>query len=347
MTTNVDELGAVLFAATDGKLACDAINELSRLARSGDDRAKMVLARYATDGQIGHMREHACASLASSVQDPNAEFAALFQRGLSDPPLRYWSILGYINSAGRAACPELIKLAEDRNIPLMERAHAVKCLAVFSRQRFDRNLPADPGHWKESDLRISEVRAWANAGFPNGAGYLPPSRHLALDNPTTEFERLISRLERILANKRQELQDLAEPTNWLAVAEPEDIQRIKARWDLPVTYLDFVTRFSPIRVTLESVEFYNPFQLFGAAELIEAQDGYSFDPIEQRPIDDWPARLVVVASHGGDPFVLDLSKSDGNDAPVETAEYGIGAWEFSRVADSFSKFLDQLVTSCW
>jgi hypothetical protein len=76
--------------------------------------------------------------------------------------------------------------------------------------------------------------------------------------------------------------------------------------------------------------------------LIEAQDGYSFNSVEQQPIEDWPAHLIVIASHGGDPFVLDLSKSDDKDAPVDTAEHGTGDWEFSRVADSFSAFLETL-----
>jgi len=82
--------------------------------------------------------------------------------------------------------------------------------------------------------------------------------------------------------------------------------------------------------------------LFGAGEFISAQDGYSFNPIEQQAIADWPTNLVVVASHGGDPYVLDLSKSDGNDGPVDTAEHGAGTWEFSRVADSFCEFLKSL-----
>ena len=50
----------------------------------------------------------------------------------------------------------------------------------------------------------------------------------------------------------------------------------------------------------------------------------------------------VIASHGGDPFVLDLSSSDGNDAPVLTAEHGMGEWDFGQVADSFAGFLKSL-----
>lgn len=346
MTADIDKLRQALFAATDGVKACHAINRLAKQANRGDERAKQALAMYLAEGRIDHVRVHACYVLASSVKEPNAELAALFLRGLSDVKLRYWSILGYMNAAGKAAYPELIGLTEDENLALPERAHAIKCVASFSKQRFDRDLPADSGYWKESDLRLSELRDWADAGFPDGGSYEPPMRHPALDRPTTTFERIVSRLDKVFAQKRQEMQDLAEPTNWLAVASPEDIQRITAQWTLPSTYLDFLTRFSPIRATLESEEFYNHFQIFGASELIEGQDGYSFDPVKQQTIDDWPVHLVVIANHGGDPFVLDLSQSDGNDAPIKTAEHGMGVWNFVRVADSFAGFLKQLATSC-
>lgn len=346
MTAEVDKLRKALFAATDGIKACRAINRLAKQADRGDDRAKQALAAYLAEGRIDHMRGHACYVLASSAKEPNVEFAALFFRGLSDAKLRYWSILGYMNAAGKAAYPKLIELAEDENLPLPERAHAIKCLASFSKQRFDRKLPADPAYWKESDLRLSELRGWVDAGFPDGGGYEPPMRHPALDRPTTTFERIVSRLDKVLAKKRHEMQDLAELRNWLAVASSDDLQQITARWTLPSTYLDFLTRFSPIRATLESDEFYNHFQIFGAGELIEAQDGYSFDPVKRQPLGDWPADLVIIASHGGDPFVLDLSQSDGDDAPVETAQHGLGVWNFARVADSFADFLKQLAKSC-
>jgi hypothetical protein len=154
---------------------------------------------------------------------------------------------------------------------------------------------------------------------------------------------IVSRFDKKLAKERRERQDLADPTNWLAIAAPDDIGRIKARWDLPSIYLDFLTRFSPINVLFESPRFWNCFELFGAAELIEAQAGYSFDPDTQQPFDYWPVQLVVIASHDGDPFVIDLSKSDGADAPIETAEHGAGVWTFHRVAGSFCEFLEQLL----
>ncbi|HEY7330937.1 MAG TPA: SMI1/KNR4 family protein [Gemmataceae bacterium] len=342
MTKNLADLETTLFAAKDGGNACDAINELSKLAQKGNQHAQEALALYVREGRINHMRVYACSCLAESVKEPHVELAALFREGLSVPELRYWSILGYINSAGKDAYEELTKIAGDRLIPLGDRGQAIKCLARFSKRPFDRHLPSDPGHWEETDLRLSEVTTWANEGYPDGQGYSPPSRHTALDQPRTDFEKIVSLLDKKLAKKREKRQDLADPTNWLTVAAPEDIQRLKARWKLPSVYLDFLTRFSPVNVTIENPKLYNHFQLFGAGELIEAQDGYSFDPVEQTPIDDWPPHLVVIASHGGDPFVLDLSKSNGKDAPVDTAEHGMGVWEFSRVADSFQAFLETL-----
>jgi SMI1 / KNR4 family (SUKH-1) len=342
MNKNLDDLKDALFTAKDGGAACDAINTLAKHAEKGNRQAKQVLALYIKEGRINHMRKHACFCLAESVKQPDGEFTELFREGLFDSDLRYWSILGYINSGGKDAYKELAKIAIDKTIPLGERAHAIKSLAMFSRQPFDRHLPSDPGHWKETDLRISEIEAWAKGAYPDGQGYSPPSRHAALDKPKTAFEKTVSRFDKKLAKKRKKRQDLADPNDWLTVATPEDIKRIKARWKLPFVYLDFLTRFSPVKVTVKSRRFYNHFQLFGAGELIEAQEGYSFNPVEHRPIEDWPAHLLVIASHGGDPFVLDLSKSDGNDAPVETAEHGMGVWEFSRVADSFSEFLATL-----
>ena len=336
------DLKAHLFSTTDGLAACEAINDVAKLAEKGSDEAKTILTIYAQNGIIKHHRTHACSRLAHAIKSPDVRFAAQFREGLADPVLRYWSILGYLNSAGKSAYEELIHVAEDAAVGLADRAHAIKCLARYSKQKFDRGLPADPSFWSEQDLRLSEVRSWASSGFADGIDYPPPNRHATLDNPQTEFEKIVHKLDKKLAKERKKLQDPAEPTNWLVTADSQDINRIKARWELPATYLDFLTRFSPLRVIIKARKFYNPFWLYGAGELLDAQNGYAFNPIEKQPISDWPAHFAVVASHGGDPYVLDLSRSDGNDAPILTAEHGTGEWNFEPVAESFLVFLERL-----
>lgn len=342
MASNVDALGAKLSSTRDGIVACDAINKLAKLAEKGDQMAMRALADYVDKGLVSHMRDFACARLARAVTVGNTEFASVFRDGLSKRNLRYWSILGYVNAKGKAAYKELTAIARNTKLPLNERSHAVKCLAAYSKQPFDRGLRADPGYWKETDLRLAEIKAWAKAGYADGRGYPQPKRHATLDKPRTALESVVSRLDKKLAKQRKARQDPADPTDWLTIAPPEEIRRIKTRWRLPSIYVDFLTRFSPIKVILGSRRFYNPFQLFGATELIDAQDGYSFNPLKKQPIDDWPRHLLVIASHGGDPFVLDLSKSDGKDAPVKTAYHGAGEWDFRREADSFVEFLKKL-----
>jgi hypothetical protein len=113
-------------------------------------------------------------------------------------------------------------------------------------------------------------------------------------------------------------QDPAEPTNWLVISDSQDISRIKARSGLPTIYLDFLTRFSPVRVIIRARTFYNPFWLFGAGELVEAQNGYSFNPI------DVSFRRIGVAAyidHDGARQNQDNVLTDGD---VDTVAVGPG-----------------------
>jgi len=86
---------------------------------------------------------------------------------------------------------------------------------------------------------------------------------------------------------------------------------IRVAGRLPAVYLDFVTRFSPLRVIIDSDIFVRTFLLFGAADLIEGQDGYSESSALKRRLEEWPPHLVVIGSDAGDPYVLDLSRSNG------------------------------------
>jgi hypothetical protein len=340
----VKRLSDTLTDTLDGSAACDAINALTKHASKGDEDAKAILAEYMVNGQVEHMRDFACSSLAEIVDDSDSELAAHFDDGISDESIRYWSILGYANTLGSKSYKKLTKLVRDKTLPIEDRAHAVKCLSSLSQQTFDRLLPDDPGEWEEGDIRLEEIVSWAKSGYPDGAGHALPTRHPALDNPVTSLEKTASRLDKRLAKKRSKGQDAANPSNWIAVAGNSEVDEITSRWKLPSVYLDFLTRFSPVQVNIASKRFWNGgLQLFGASELIEAQHGYSFNPVKKKAIRGWPKSYLVIASHGGDPFVLDLKASEGTDAPVLTAEHGTGKWEFEEVEDSFEAFLKSLV----
>ncbi len=163
MKPTISDLKAGLFVTDDGSVACDAINALNKHAKKGNHKAKTVLAEYAETGRIPWMRTHACSCLAGTMMPADVEFSEVFERGLSDELTRYWSILGYITIRGRGAYEALMKIAADESIPIEHRAHAIKRLSSFSKRRFDRQLPSDPGQWGASDLRLAELAAWAQA----------------------------------------------------------------------------------------------------------------------------------------------------------------------------------------
>jgi hypothetical protein len=91
-------------------------------------------------------------------------------RGAAAPRGSY----GYIRVAEAEAYRDLVRLLLDTRLPLDHRAHAAKCLARHSGQRFDRGAPSDPGFWCERHIRMAEIRAWLDGGCPAGPGYDEP-----------------------------------------------------------------------------------------------------------------------------------------------------------------------------
>jgi len=154
----------------------------------------------------------------------------------------------------------------------------------------------------------------------------------------TLLEKIATKVESKLEKLRAENSEFPP---CLTAADPKDIEAIKVRWKLPAIYLEFLSRFSP-RYFSFKVKQYNLICLYGASDLIEGQQGYS--EYEGQSFDDWPSHLVVIASQNADPYVLDLSRSDGNDAPVLHCEHGLGEWDFedNEVFPSFLAFFKHL-----
>ena len=150
------------------------------------------------------------------------------------------------------------------------------------------------------------------------------------------------RLEAKLKRYRADRQDLANPTNWLVPASPAQLAAVTKRWRLPARYVEFITRFSPLKVTIYGRGCGQGIELFGAAELIEGQYGYSYNPFATAEIEDWNRDLVVIAYEAGDPYVLDLAAAQNGDCRVLTARHGQGSWEFTQVTARFTSFLSRL-----
>jgi len=328
-----------LTTTRDGIRAHKLIRDLLR-AETTDSLP--ILVEYATSGPLDHVRTHVSALLADLVPQGDKAYEGFFEAGLSDPHLAYWSIQGLVRISGESSFPALTLFALNPAHPVEHRGKAIREMAILSGQRFIQGLRTDPGHWKETDLPIKEMEDWAASGFPPGPGFAPPERHARLDSPDSRLDQVASRFDAKLAKLRKANQDPVNPSNWLVPALESDIEAIQARWRLPSTYVQFLRDFSPLKVNIVSRKYFQGLDLYGAAELFAAQDGYSFNSLTSERIDGWPDEYVVIASHAGDPFVLDLSHGGPSDAPVLTALHGQGTWDFAQEAPTFFTFLERL-----
>lgn len=330
-----------LFDETDGSKFARLKDRLLNNHGIADRAAVLsILAAYIRDGQLLHWRAFLLPDMVRLTQA--GEYADFYGWSLQQPKLAYWSVDGLLKSDGKAAYPTLVTLALDAGQALDVRAKAVKSLAMFSRQPFDAGRPQDPGYWKEPDLDLPALLAWQSLGYPDGTGHAEPARHRLLDAPQSPLEHALAALERKLAAQRAQEQDLAQPTNWLTIADPNDLLTIDQRWALPEHYRRFLACASPLRVEVEGEDFSQGVHLYGAHELLKAQHGYSWNPVEQAVIADWPAHYVVIADAGADPFCLDLSQANGHDAPVLHAMHGTGSWDFEPYSASLVDFIDEL-----
>jgi hypothetical protein len=313
-----------------------------RLRKRPPPEARAVFMEYAVRGPIGHWRPSAVASAVDLTADGDTTMAEFFAARLRNPKTRYWAIAGLVKAAGRQAYPALAELALRPRLTRGDRAHAMQAIAYHAGQQFIVGLPTDPGYWTPKLMPTIAFRAWVEAGFPQGPGYVPPPRHRDLDRPRTPLHRAAKALEAKLAKERAERKQLlSSPRNWLTPASEAEMAAIEARWKLPKVYAEFLRKFSPLDNWFWPRRHGLAFQLFGAADLIEGQAGYAFHGITREPLPNWPVNLLVIGNEEGDPYALDLGAVREGDAPVLSAMPS-DEWDFRRRARTFVEFLEKL-----
>lgn len=344
MSNTLVNLIDTLFAETDGNKFATLKDKLIR-SYAGKDRQAVIeaLVRYAREGRLMHWRAFLMTDIIQLVAPAENSWRSFFEWAVTEPALAYRATDGLLKTAGREAYPALVALAANENLPTEKRAKAVKSLAMYSRQPFDRELPSDPGYWKPEQLRLDELIAWQEQGYPDGAGYAPPQVHPSLLHPGNDFEKLMAKLDKQLEKKRRKNKDHANPSDWLVMADEKDISYIRDRWALPEVYATFLQYYSPLKVTLVGPDFVEGLFLYGAHELAERQGGYAYNTVTGENLADWPSHLLVIGDDGADPYCLDLSAVKDGDAPVYTAEHGQGKWAFELYAESFTALITKLV----
>ncbi len=328
-----------LFSTKDGGEAYDLITKVGKCARSDRDGAILTLLEYAKCGRIIHVRSSAISEANDLLGPKDKKYADYLRILLKEKVTVYWCIEAIAKVIGRKSFAALTEIALKSTFTIEQRAQAIRTLALASGQKFIQGLPSDPGYWTKECLPLNELKLWRDGGYKRGPGFRAPKRHKDLDSPKSELDRIARKLDDRLALVREKEQDLSCPSNWLTPATTNDFKQICDRWSLPGTYRLFLKKYSPLNLTLYGRRFPEGLRLYGANELIVAQNGYSYNPLKNGPVADWPNAYVVIGDVAADPYVLDIGNSDGDDAPVLKSQHGRGKWQFQKKAATFLEFL--------
>jgi hypothetical protein len=341
---SIDDLRQKLFAETDGIKFSNLKDKLIKLYGESERKLTIeIFEQYIKEGKITHWREFLMTDLIDLILENESEYSNFFEWTVTTPKLSYWGIDGLIKTKGKNSYRKLVEIIVNESCQISIRAKAIKSISEFSRQPFDFGLPSDPGYWKKENFKIQEILEWQKNGYLDGLGYVKPKTHPSLKNPKTDLEKIVSKLEKKLEKSRNKNQDLANPSNWLVIADIESILQIEAKWTLPEKYLLFLKYFSPLRLHIDNKKFVNGLSLYGARNLIESQVGYSLNSNNKSQIANWPENFLVIGDDGGDPFCIDLGNISNGDSPIYTSMHGQGTWKFELFNDSFINFLKGLV----
>lgn len=250
----------------------------------------------------------------------------------------WWRIEGYVKLMNEKACEKLLSLVFKSDYPIENKAQIIKLLSQITNNNFEQGKPLECRSWKESDIDYERLKEWADNGYIKGNGYILPKRHICLDNPNTKEEKLFARLDKKLLKKREKRQSLAYPTNWLIEAEKSDLEKILKKYNLPPYYIEFLEKASPLNTNFK-IKGYGLVEGYSANNLIQRQEGYSYNPVKNTIIKDWNKDLLVIANAFGDPFCIDLSKEN---SLIYFAIHGQEKWEFTEKFEDFYNFLKVL-----
>ncbi len=115
-------------------------------------------------------------------------------------------------------------------------------------------------------------------------------------------------------------------------------QRLAAEFDraFPAELVMYLDAVAPAQeVAFDTVG--NPLCLYGLDRLGRRQPGYSWNPVTNAPIEDWPAGFFLLGDEGADPVLLDLDRPE---LGIQKMWHGAGNWKTGEtVADTLGQLL--------
>lgn len=107
--------------------------------------------------------------------------------------------------------------------------------------------------------------------------------------------------------------------------------------EFPKEFQEYISEFLPSKSTY-STTIGNPIEFYTKKHLLWLMDGYNYNTVENKPLEDWDENWFIFANEGGDPYIIKLDEKE-EFSKVYKAYHGEGYWEFFPMADSIGDFL--------
>jgi len=183
---------------------------------------------------------------------------------------------------------------------------------------------------------LKKVIKWQRGGYKDGQGYIDKFSDFEIDI-VDEETRIMSGINDYLRKFRA--QRRLKDTCYLAKASGKSIKDITQRWNLPKRYLDFLIKYSPHGIDLESKSD-RSYTLYGAEELIKNQEGLSLK--NGKPAHDWDKKYLVVGESQCDPIAIILSDKEQDLVPLFMASHDLD-FTFRFIAKDIYSFLERFI----
>ena len=197
-----------LFESKDGSTACNAMDSLKKNA-SNDNRKQIIeaLMKYSIETKIDHLKSQTIIWINNLIKKGEKQYADYYINKIESKNMEaaYYAIEGYCIIMQKDAYEYLVSVLLSKKLNMECSALIVCQLSYLSNNPFDINTPYNKSQWNEEHLKLDEINAWSDAGYPDGNGYEEPEIHVCLLKPTTLEEKVYARLDAKLQKKRKKI----------------------------------------------------------------------------------------------------------------------------------------------
>lgn len=172
---NIDQLINRLLIAQDVDEVDSVIGRLKRIAHKNTEKRHTIieaLMKFSMETNMLAMSAFTIIDINEIVKENDIQYAPFYKSKIKSGnySAAYYAIEGYAKIMQKNSYEYLIELLLNQQLNRECEALIVCELSKISKQPFNQGNSSELREWKKSDLKLDEIKAWKEAGYPDGIG---------------------------------------------------------------------------------------------------------------------------------------------------------------------------------